>query len=108
MGFRTKILGRIYCHAKEILFACEEAVTLASDRQNKISYLDSRGLAKALTGNIQGAIEDFQTYVDYAEVSDEYKDQRKQWIEALRKGDKPFTEGVLETLNGMSALTSSC
>ena len=61
-------------------------------------YLDSRGLARALTGKIQGAIEDFQAFAEYPEFPEESREQRRQWIEALQKGDNPFTEQVLEDL----------
>ncbi|MEM9275477.1 MAG: hypothetical protein AAGA80_21295, partial [Cyanobacteria bacterium P01_F01_bin.143] len=90
--------GSIYGNAKKVLFACEEAVTLADDPQLKIQTIDSRGLARALTGNIQGAIEDFQAFADYAGFPESEKERRRQWIEALQNGENPFTEEVLEEL----------
>ena len=93
--------GAIYDNASKILFACEEAVKLADDPLSKIQFLDSRGLARALTGDIQGAIEDFQAFADYTDYPEELKyqqEQRRQWIEALKKGENPFTEKVLEEL----------
>jgi len=50
-----------------------------------------------LTGNITGAIEDFQAFVD-ATDNEEQKAQRQQWIAALQKGENPFTPEVLEEL----------
>ncbi len=60
--------GSIYRHAEQVLFACEKAVELATD---EATYLDSRGLARALTGDSQGAIEDFQAYVDSPEPDEQ-------------------------------------
>ncbi|MDJ0689527.1 MAG: hypothetical protein QNJ41_13555 [Xenococcaceae cyanobacterium MO_188.B32] len=64
----------------------------------KVGSLDSRGLARALTGNIQGAIDDFQEYVKSPHRAERYKSKRQQWIEALKKGENPFTDEVLEDL----------
>ncbi len=85
--------GSIYRQAKDVLFACEEAVKLAPDHGG---IRDSRGLPRALTGNIQGAIDDFQAFLDWS--GGRAKDQRRQWIEALKKGEDPFTDEVLEEL----------
>lgn len=43
------------------------------------------------------SFEDFQAFVD-ATDNNEHKIQRQQWIEALQKGEKPFTPEVLEQL----------
>jgi regulator of sirC expression with transglutaminase-like and TPR domain len=40
--------------------ACEQAVTLAPEDSD---IRDSRGLARVLTGNVDGAIADFQAYI---------------------------------------------
>ena len=62
-------------------------------------YRKSRGLALALTGNTQGAIEDFQFFVDQAGwMQKNEKQQAQDWLEALKKGEKPFTKEVLEGL----------
>lgn len=42
--------------AEDVMFACETAVTMDPEHG---SYQDSRGLARALTGDFEGAIEDF-------------------------------------------------
>ncbi|MEM9507629.1 MAG: hypothetical protein AAGA16_08060, partial [Cyanobacteria bacterium P01_E01_bin.35] len=67
-------------------------------------YLDSRGLAKALTGNTQGAVKDFQTYVNSPESNQESRNRRKQWIESLSTGQNPFTDDVLEELKNEKQL----
>ncbi len=49
--------GSLHESAKEVMFACEKAVKLASNHGN---IRHSRGLARALTGDYQGAIADFE------------------------------------------------
>ena len=60
--------------------------------------VDWVGARSQLTGNKQGAIDYFQAFVDSPNISQEYKTQRQQWIEALKKGENPFTDEVLEEL----------
>jgi uncharacterized delta-60 repeat protein len=86
--------GSINGYAKQVLQYCESAVKLAPDSAN---FRDSRGLARALTGDYQGAILDFQYLVDHYGNINRVK-QRKQWIEQLKKGIDPFTADVLESL----------
>src|SRR5437868_15137635 len=74
--------------------ACETAVALEPENGK---FRDSRGLARALTGNIAGAIEDFQAFVDWTD-NEEQKLQRQHWIDALRTGENPFTEEEIESL----------
>jgi hypothetical protein len=83
--------------ASEVLGACEQTVNGVEGEESKAISRDSRGLARALTGNIAGAIEDFQAFVDWT-PDEEKKAQRQQWIEALQKGENPFTPEVLEQL----------
>jgi regulator of sirC expression with transglutaminase-like and TPR domain len=58
---------------------------------------DSRGLARVLTGNTSGAIEDFQAYISQTDDKDK-KLQRQRWINALRVGKSPFTNEELTKL----------
>ena len=82
--------------------ACEEAIALAS-AENLPFYRDSRGLARALTGDVDGAIEDFEAFlseVDADEMSELY-DLRESWVERLAAGDDPaeiFDAEMIETL----------
>ncbi|AFY58453.1 WD40 repeat-containing protein [Rivularia sp. PCC 7116] len=89
--------GSLNEFAKEVMFACENAVKLAPDSG---AILDSRGLARALTGNYKGAILDFEAFI--AKSSDEkekdIKAQRQGWLKALREGKNPFTKEELEKL----------
>ena len=86
--------GSLHNHAKEVMFACEKAVLLAPEDGG---VRDSRGLARALTGNNQGAIEDFQVYVAGTD-NKEKKAQRQRWIDALGAGKNPFTREEIEGL----------
>lgn len=86
--------GSLYGHAGDVLQAGETAVNLEPD--NDRSRM-ARGLARALTDDFSGAIEDFQAVPDSIiryYISPEIKD----WLEALKSGRNPFTPDVLETL----------
>lgn len=86
--------GSLWGYAERVLDACETAVSLAPDN---INIIDSRGLARALAGDTAGAIEDFSTFVERA-GEDLRKFQRQEWIDALKKGDNPFTPEVRRLL----------
>ncbi len=86
--------GSLNSKAKEVIFACNKAVEL--DPKNGW-IRNSRGLARALTGDVKGAIEDFEMFVKSAGNAEEKK-QRKAWIESLKKGENPFTDEELEKL----------
>ncbi len=88
------LYGSLYNRVKDVMFACEKAVKLSPDDG---SIRSSRGVARALTGDYQGAIEDFQVYVDWVGDGEE-KAKVEGWIETLKKGENPFTEEVLEEL----------
>ncbi len=82
-------------HAAEVLPACERAVALADEW--KYWAHDSRGLARALTGDVEGAIVDFEVFI--AETAyDDGRAVRQGWIDALRRGENPFTPEVLRAL----------
>ena len=86
--------GSLWGHAADVKHACEQAVTLAPEDGG---IRDSRGLAQALTGNIDGAIADFRVFM--AGTGDEQqKAQRQRWIEDLRTGTNPFTPEEIKTL----------
>ncbi len=86
--------GSLLGHAGDVMTACEQAVALAPDNGN---VRDSRGLARALTGDLAGAIVDFEAFVA-GTSNNEARTQRLGWIEALRRGENPFTAEVLEAL----------
>ncbi|MDZ7955913.1 MAG: ribosome assembly protein 4, partial [Nostoc sp. DedQUE09] len=86
--------GSLQKKAADVLPACEKAVALAPKDGN---IRNSRGLARALTGNIQGAIEDFETYIAQTDNKDS-KAQRQRWVKDLRAGKNPFTDAELKKL----------
>ncbi len=86
--------GSLYGYSAQVMNACEKAVKI---EPYDVDYQDSRGFARAMTGNIQGAIEDFQSYIEQSQ-DDELKPQRQRWIEALRRGENPFTPEEIERL----------
>jgi hypothetical protein len=96
----------LHNQAIEILFASEKATHSNPDWP---IYRDTRGLVRALTGDLQGAIDDFEfvttklsacgymsTHRSLHQHADEQ--QRREWLEALRLGQNPFTPEVLEAL----------
>ena len=85
--------GSLGGFAKEVLPVCEKEVALSSDANTR----DSRGLARALTGNTKGAIDDFQVFI--AQTSgNKPKLQRQRWVKALSAGKNPFTPKELKSL----------
>jgi WD40 repeat protein len=86
--------GALAGAAAEVLFACDQAVTLQNGHP---PYRDSRGVARALTGKTQEAIEDLTAALE-ADRDEEWKDQRRRWITALRAGRNPFSPEEINTL----------
>jgi WD40 repeat protein len=93
-------LGSVDGFATLVMPACERAVAVApADRV--AGERDSRGLARALTGNTAGAIEDFQAFVDWSKSHDLYDSmgkEREGWIASLRQGKNPFDQKTLDSL----------
>lgn len=81
-----------------VMPACECGVLFALDDVQRASNRDSRGLARALSGDLDGALEDFESFVDGASDywSESLVDRRREWIPTLRRGETPFTEEYLE------------
>jgi hypothetical protein len=95
-------VGSIAGFAATVQAACDNAVQWA-DSAIRDQYRDSRGLARALTGDKQGAVDDFESVVSYVKrepgvVSETVLRRREEWIGALRKGDDPFNAKLLEEL----------
>ena len=101
-------LGSLRGYAAEVMTACEMAV--ARD-PNHGAILDSRGVARALTGDYVGAISDFEASIkrlkemiqdtedeDYRQWLESIKTQRQGWVDTLRKGENPLTQEVLQEL----------
>lgn len=78
--------GSLNGYVNEVMSACNQAVAL---QPKNGAYRDSRGVARALSGDIKGAIEDFQAYIEWSD-DEPLKKQRQQWVDALRVGKNPF------------------
>jgi WD40 repeat protein len=95
--------GSLYGYAEQVIDYCEQAVSL--DPQNG-SWRDSRGVARAITGDLEGAIYDFEYYIDSIENQtneglidyEKFKQQREGWIESLVEGNNPFSPEELQRL----------
>ena len=87
-------LGALNGHAERALPACEEALVPDPDH---VSRRDSRGLVRALLGDIDGAIQDFSHVVENSPDS-EFLIERSGWLDELLAGENPFTEEVLAGL----------
>jgi CubicO group peptidase (beta-lactamase class C family) len=90
--------GSLWGHAADVIGACERAVALAP---GNALIADSRGLARALTGDYAGAAEDFRSYVDWLEEqggNEREIDMRRFWIAELSAGRNPFDEAALAEL----------
>ncbi|MBX9252822.1 hypothetical protein H1Q63_02225 [Desmonostoc muscorum CCALA 125] len=86
--------GSLQKQATDVLLTCDKAVALAPE-DGRIR--DSRGLARALTGDTKGAIEDFEAYIAQPRDKDS-KAQRQRWVKDLRAGKNPFTDAELKKL----------
>jgi WD40 repeat protein len=86
--------GALWRRAPDIMRACEQAVKM---RPLDGHYRDSRGVARALSGDRAGAIEDFAYYIGFSDDSIIKRD-REQWIKTLRAKGDPFTPKVLQGL----------
>lgn len=81
-------------HATMALPICERAVAAAP---TDVNIIDSRGLARALTGDVIGAIADFERYTSSNEDA-RLRGQRRDWVNSLRRGSSPFTQQLLNQL----------
>ncbi|MEM9264396.1 MAG: TIR domain-containing protein [Cyanobacteria bacterium P01_F01_bin.13] len=79
--------GSLNHQSDAVLFACEKEAELMPDAK---SSLDSRGIILALNGDIEGAIANFQSYIDWVSF-EERKVQGQAWLDALKAGENPFT-----------------
>lgn len=81
-----------------VLPVCERAVDLDADS----GYLrDSRGLARALTGDAAGAIADFNAFIAWASKAipdSALIARRKNWVSELNGGRDPFDTDTLASL----------
>jgi TonB family protein len=91
--------GTIWDHASDVIPACDQLVKLAPD--NAMAH-DARGMARALTGDFVGAIDDFEVSIELSTDARTTR-QRRAWIADLVEGRNPITQQVLETLRAPSS-----
>jgi hypothetical protein len=84
--------GSLWGYAAEVMFACEQAVALDPDHGG---IADSRGVARALTGDFEGAIEDFRQFIEWG---GDHRGLRAEWITELEERRNPFDEELLTLL----------
>ncbi len=101
-------VGALNNQAAVIQYASEKATHLHPDWP---VFRDTRGLVRALTGDLQGAIEDFELVLEKLSCSTMYASryrllgleshgqQRREWLEVLRSGQNPFTPNVLVSVS---------
>ncbi len=90
--------GSAWGHAEKVMYACENAVAL--DPTNGLAR-NSRALARALTGDMPGAIQDFEFFIEWAKDEAPYAHYvplREGWIEAMQAGDNPFDDETVMRL----------
>lgn len=86
--------GTLWGHADAATSACQQLVALAP---NQAWAREARGIARALTGDYEGAIRDLQVAAT-GTMNRQERAERRTWIDALRAGRNPFTRDVLVSL----------
>lgn len=88
--------GGLWNRADQVIPACNRAV---ERNPANLEYRDSRGLVRSLLGNRDGAIADFEFFIERVQNPNR-KAQRQEWVDALRAGQNPFTPELLRALRG--------
>ncbi|NIM49991.1 MAG: TonB family protein [Gemmatimonadales bacterium] len=86
--------GTLWGHADAVTSACQQLVGLAP---NQAWAREARGIARALTGDYEGAIRDLEVAAT-GTTNRQERAERRTWIDALRAGRNPFTDDVLVSL----------
>jgi tetratricopeptide (TPR) repeat protein len=92
--------GSLSGRASNVMTDCQRAVSLA-DANTVGQYRDSRGLARAMTGDASGAINDSAAYVEWSHRGngdESLAGKRQGWIADLEVGNYPFDSATLEVL----------
>ena len=87
-------VGSTFAQAEQAMIACQKVVALAPEDG---SMIDSRGLARAMSGDLTGAIVDFRSFIQLTSDADAIA-QRQAWIATLERRENPFTPEVLQSL----------
>ena len=81
--------GSLWGLAGEVMAACERAVALTPESYSRI---DSRAVARAIVGDVEGAAADFRSALELAgdDWRQEIRERRGGWLQALEAGENPF------------------
>ncbi len=82
--------GTVWERVADVMAACEAAVALPLDQADHVLMRDRRGVARVLTGNLEGAIADFEAVVAWS-PDDQAREVARSRIDALHAGRNPFT-----------------
>ena len=94
--------GTLWDRAADVLSPCDELVSLTPDAA---AARRARGMARAITGDYPGAVEDFEAALRGRMDVGSARTVR-DWIGELRAGRNPVTARVLESLRGTGPTTS--
>ncbi|MDA8017058.1 MAG: tetratricopeptide repeat protein [Thermoanaerobaculia bacterium] len=84
--------GALWGFAETVLASCDQAVGQQPDNS---AFLDSRGVARALTGDLEGALADLRSALSGEGAEDwteELRSIREAWVAELAQGKNPFAE----------------
>ncbi|MEM7354019.1 MAG: hypothetical protein AAF657_24670 [Acidobacteriota bacterium] len=84
----------LHSEAERILPWCDLGVERSADQ----SLRESRGMARAATGDLAGALRDFEHLKGRAD--DGYGAELDRWSALLREGINPFTPELIRSLAG--------
>ena len=90
--------GALRKMAARVVGYCDRAVRMDS---TVTGIRDSRGVARALTGDVKGAIEDFEAYLADTRNAAPSRERRRGWVAALNRGTPVatiFSDQVLTSL----------
>jgi tetratricopeptide (TPR) repeat protein len=89
--------GSIQGYPSDVLEACNKAVEVEPSSPLIWAFRDSRGVARAMTGDFKGAIEDFEAFIKGSKYK-KLKLQRQRWVASLQANKNPFTPAEIKTL----------
>lgn len=92
--------GALRGRASDVLAACDTAVEKSPAGQ-RANVRDSRGVARALTGDLAGAAEDFNYFIEERKkgnTNGEALRRREAWVSELRAGRNPINSSTIELL----------
>jgi tetratricopeptide (TPR) repeat protein len=86
--------GAVNGFAKEVQGACDRAVSLSDDSLSR-SARDSRGVDRALCGDLDGALDDLRLGIQAPARATR---ERQRWMARLERHESPFDARTLATL----------